>query len=67
MYRFPIQVSQHKESSTPLAAGSKKGNNLCKIARGFMSKRGAIQPWHTGWDLAKNRKIPQKSQRQKNS
>ena len=32
-----------------------------------MSKRGAIQPWHTGWDLAKNRKIPQKSQRQKNS
>ena len=49
MYRFPIQVSQHKESSTPLAVGSKKGNNLCEIARGFMSKRGAAPAYMLGF------------------
>ena len=64
MYRFPIQVSQHKESSTPLAVGSKKGNNLCEIARGFMSKRGAAPAY---WNLAKKSENSTKITKTKNS
>ena len=58
MYRFPIQVSQHKESSTPLAAALKKALIYAKLLEVLCLKEERLQ--HTGWDLAENRKIPQK-------
>ena len=58
MYRFPILVSQHKESSTPLAAALKKAIIYAKLLEVLCLKEEWLR--HTGWDFAKNRKIAQK-------